>query len=55
MENSDDAPYYTLKALVEEKIDLAGMQEKVRNQDYSNTEEIERFYEIIGPDANLRR
>ena len=55
MENSDDAPYHTLKALVEGKIDLASMQEKVRNQDYSNTEEIERFYEIIEPDANLRR
>lgn len=53
MENSDDAPYHTLRALLDGKLDLAGMKENVQKNDYSNTEEIERFYEMVEPDAGL--
>ena len=55
MENSDDAPYHTLKALVEGKFDLDSMKEQVRNKNYSNIEEIECFYEVIEPAAGLSR
>ena len=54
MENSDDAPYHTLRALLDGKFDLAGMKENVQKKDYSNIEEIKRFYEMVEPDAGLR-
>lgn len=51
MENNDQAPYETLRDLLDGKYDLPAMKAQVEKKDYSNLEEIQRFYQLIEPSA----
>lgn len=51
MENNDQAPYETLRDLLDGKYDLPAMKAQVEKKDYSNLEEMQRFYQLIEPSA----
>ena len=51
MENNDQAPYEALRDLLDGKYDLPAMKTQVKKTDYSNLEEMQRFYQLIEPSA----